>query len=64
MSIQLSDDVPFEQHIVNTVKEACANIKSGTLELIDKGLSVNLFLTPLNEKEELTELMERLLNDC
>lgn len=64
MGVQLSGDLTFEQHIIKSVKEACENINSETLELIDKGLNVNLFLVPLNEKEELTELMERLLNEC
>lgn len=64
IDIQPYSKVSLEQHIIKSVKEACAKIKSETLELINKGLNVNLFLVPLNEKEELTELMERLLNDC
>lgn len=64
MNVQLPAGVLLEQYIVNLAKEACANIKSDTLELIGKGLNVKLFLVPLNEKDELTELMEILLNDC
>ncbi|HHY0573156.1 hypothetical protein K6U44_04290 [Vibrio parahaemolyticus] len=64
MDVQKPTKMLLEQYIISLVKEACANIKSETLELINKGLNVNLFLVPLNDKDELTELMERLLNDC
>ncbi|MEW5681969.1 MAG: hypothetical protein AB1780_06290 [Pseudomonadota bacterium] len=62
--IQPPEGVTVEQYLVNSAKEACANIKSETLELIGKGLNVKLFLVPLNEKDELTELMETILDEC
>lgn len=64
MHIQSPAGVALEKYLVNSAKEACANIKSETLELIGKGLNVKLFLVPLNEKDELTELMETILDEC
>jgi hypothetical protein len=60
----ISDNILIKERIKRISKEACSKIKQETLQLINKGLSVNLFVIPLNEKNELTELMENLLNDC
>lgn len=64
MDVQLSTSVSLEEHLIKLAKDACSKIKAETLELINKGLKVNLFFVPINRKNELTELMENILNDC
>lgn len=64
IDIQHIQDADAIEHIKTSVQNACNNLKQETLNIINKGLKVNLFVVPVNERNELTELMEKLLNDC
>jgi len=60
-SCSIPKHTSLEDYIKSMVKEAVDNIDKSTIEAINQGLNVSLYVLPMNKSNELTELVENLL---
>ena len=59
----IKDKSEIKNEIITIVEKACQELDSNILDYLEHGISINLLIFPTNNKDELSGLMQRLINN-
>ncbi|GLR75962.1 hypothetical protein [Aliivibrio sifiae] len=62
--LNITKDCNMNECINNIINLAADNIPKNYLDFLDYGITVNVFVIPVNKDNELYDLMEKLINEC
>ena len=59
----IKDKSEIKNEIITIVEKACQELDRNILDYLEHGISINLLIFPTNNKDELSGLMQRLINN-